>query len=185
VDLTKRLRQYYSAGYLKNELLINKSIIYKALVKYGYSGFQLEILEYCEPRDRIKREQYYLDLLAPVYNILKIAGSHFDFKHSEESLAKMSEAKKGLKNPFYGKNHTEETKAKMRNKKYSEETKAKMSEANGIAIKVICKETNLTSTFSSITNAAEWLGVTSQALLYHFKKSSSFLFKGRYLIEKQ
>jgi group I intron endonuclease len=159
VDLAKRLRQYYSLGYLKNELLINNSIIYKALLKYGYSGFQLEILEYCEPRYAITREQYYIDLLQPVYNILKTAGSLFGFKFTEESLAKMSfvrcpiyrasskrgelrsprEAKIGLKNPFYGKTHTEETKAKMRSKKYSEEIKAKMSEANGIAIKVFDK----------------------------------------------
>jgi group I intron endonuclease len=97
VDLTKRLRQYYSPGYLKNELLRNNSIIYKALLKYGYSGFKREILEYCEPRDTNTREQYYIDLLQPVYNILKTAGSLFGFKYSEESLAKMREAKKGLK----------------------------------------------------------------------------------------
>jgi hypothetical protein len=60
-----------------------------------------------------------------------------------------------------------------------------MSEANGIAIKVFDKEMNVTSTFSTITKAAEGLGVTRQALLYHFKKSSSFLFKGRYQIEKK
>jgi group I intron endonuclease len=82
VDLSIRLIQYYSLGYLKNELLRNNSIIYKALLKYGYLGFQLEILEYCEPRDTIEREQYYIDLLVPVYNILKTAGSLFDFKHS-------------------------------------------------------------------------------------------------------
>jgi len=82
VYLSIRQRQYYSLGYLKNELLRNNSIIYKALLKYGYLGFQLEILEYCEPRDTIEREQYYIDLLVPVYNILKTAGSLFDFKHS-------------------------------------------------------------------------------------------------------
>lgn len=49
-----------------------------------------------------------------------------------------------------------------------------MSEANGIAIKVFDKEMNVTSTFSSITKAAEGLGVTRQALLYHF---FSFFFK--------
>ena len=49
--------------------------INKALLKYGYSGFQLEILEYCEPSDVIDREQYYIDLLVPECNILKITGS--------------------------------------------------------------------------------------------------------------
>ena len=37
--------------------------IYKALLKYGYSGFQLEILEYCKPEDAIEREQYFIDLV--------------------------------------------------------------------------------------------------------------------------
>jgi len=46
-------------------------MIYKALLKYGYSKFSLEILEYCDPKDLTKREQYYLDLLKPNYNILK------------------------------------------------------------------------------------------------------------------
>jgi hypothetical protein len=30
-------------------------VIYKALLKYGYSGFKLEILEYCEPSNCIER----------------------------------------------------------------------------------------------------------------------------------
>jgi hypothetical protein len=44
-------------------------------------------LEYCNNDVLIKREQYYLDLLKPDYNILKIAYSLAGFKHSEESLA--------------------------------------------------------------------------------------------------
>jgi group I intron endonuclease len=50
-------------------------MIYKALVKYGYSSFKLEILENSEPNILIEREQYYLDLLNPEYNILVKAGS--------------------------------------------------------------------------------------------------------------
>ena len=34
-------------------------------------------------------------------------------KMSEESKRKMSEAKNGKKNPFYGKTHSEKTKRKM------------------------------------------------------------------------
>jgi group I intron endonuclease len=63
------------------------------LVKYGHSTFKLEILEYCEA-DRLiilEREQYYIDLLKPEYNILKIAGSPLGYKHTEESLAKIGE----------------------------------------------------------------------------------------------
>ncbi len=92
-DLEKRLKYYCSLSYLKNEKK-NKSIIYKSLLKYGYSKFSLQILEYCEPSDCIKKEQYYIDLLKPKYNILKTAGSSLGFKHSEETLAKLSAAQK-------------------------------------------------------------------------------------------
>ena len=92
--------------------------INKALLKYGYSGFQLEILEYCKPSDVILREQYYIDLLVPEYNILKIAGSSLGFKHSDVAKAKISLAKLGEKHHFFGIiiiiKHTEEHIAKIR-----------------------------------------------------------------------
>ena len=53
--------------------ILNKgsSGIYKALLKYGYKNFILDIVEYCEPSQLIKREQYYIDKVKPEYNILK------------------------------------------------------------------------------------------------------------------
>jgi len=46
-------------------------VINKALLKYGYSNFKLEILEYCDKSVNIEREQHYIDLLKPEYNTLK------------------------------------------------------------------------------------------------------------------
>jgi len=63
--------------------------IVRALLKYGYSNFKLEILEYCDLDNLINREQHYLDQLQPEYNILKKACSSLGFKHSEESLSKI------------------------------------------------------------------------------------------------
>jgi group I intron endonuclease len=65
-----------------------------------------EILEYCDSKDLIKREQYYINLLKPKYNIMKIAGSRLGSGHTEETRAKMSILRTGKK-------HSEETKAKM------------------------------------------------------------------------
>ena len=68
VNLSKRFKNYYSYSFLTR----NKNmIISKAILKYGYSDFSLEILEYCTPEECIKREQYYLDKFNPEYNILK------------------------------------------------------------------------------------------------------------------
>jgi group I intron endonuclease len=49
----------------------NSSVIYKALIKFGYSSFKLDILEYCDPTVLIVREQHYQDELKPEYNIKK------------------------------------------------------------------------------------------------------------------
>jgi group I intron endonuclease len=65
------------------------------LLLYSSSKFTLEILEYCEASEVIKREQHYLDLLKPEYNILIVAGSSQGYKHDDEALAKISAAKLG------------------------------------------------------------------------------------------
>jgi len=88
-------------------------VIYKALLKYGYSNFSLEILEFCEASETISREQYYLELLKPDYNVLKTAGSSLGYKHSEDTLAKLKarvfspEHKSKLWTPEHRANHLE------------------------------------------------------------------------------
>nr|YP_008964996.1 GIY-YIG intron encoded protein [Annulohypoxylon stygium]AHB33555.1 GIY-YIG intron encoded protein [Annulohypoxylon stygium] len=74
-DLARRFRDYFSEKWLIKESLKNNSIIYRALLKNGYSNFRLEILEYNEKAKILEREQYYLDRLKPTYNICKVAGS--------------------------------------------------------------------------------------------------------------
>lgn len=99
-DLTKRLALYYSDTTLRTSLKKYKSAIYSSMLKYGPSGHRLEILEYCEKVKAVilSREQYYIDLLKPQYNLLQTAGSPLGYKHTEETLAK-----------FRNRVHTEET----------------------------------------------------------------------------
>jgi group I intron endonuclease len=117
INLRKRLRHYYNYTAISNK----KSRINRALLKYGYSNFKLEILEYCKPEDTIKREQYYLDLLKPEYNICKVAGSMLGFKHTKEACQRMR---------YAALNRSEETRAKMSvaklGKKLSKEIRAKI-----------------------------------------------------------
>ena len=122
-----------------------------AILKYGYSKFSIEILEYCSPEKCIEREQYYIDQFKPEYNISLTAGAPMtDRSHSEETKNKISESRKGIlsgkNHPMFGINHSEETKQKIsksllgrlhseetiqkfRDRKFSEETKKKMSES--------------------------------------------------------
>jgi hypothetical protein len=101
-------------------------LINLAILKHNLENFSLDILEYCSPKDVIKREQYYLDTYKPVYNILKIAGSYLGYIHNETSLAKMS-----------SRIMSEVTLNKMKQRKQSEETKDKIRKAIGIPVKII------------------------------------------------
>lgn len=62
INIGHRFTTYYSIKRLES---LKPSTICKALIKYGYSGFKLEILEYCAPEKCIEREQYYFDTLNP------------------------------------------------------------------------------------------------------------------------
>jgi hypothetical protein len=71
IYLSNEFSNYY---YLNSLTLQIKGsiIIYRALLKYGYKNFSLDIIEYCESNVLRKREQYYINILNPEYNILKI-----------------------------------------------------------------------------------------------------------------
>jgi group I intron endonuclease len=82
VNLASRFINYYYRVFLEeNRVKKGSSIIYNSLLKYGYSNFSVDILEYCELHSLIAREQYYMDILKPEYN-LKVAGSVLGFEHS-------------------------------------------------------------------------------------------------------
>ena len=87
LDIRRRFKEYFNVNHL---LRRGKLPICAALSKYGYSMFSVEIIEYCDISILLEREQFYLDLLKPQYNILKIAGSLTGFLHTEETKKKLS-----------------------------------------------------------------------------------------------
>ena len=149
--------------------------IYKALIKYGYSQFKLDILEYCDLKQRIIREQHYFDTLNPEYNILKVAGSPLGRKHSKETIAKMRAAALGLK-------RSQETKDKIRAASLNRtiEHKNNISVAKMIPVNVTCLKTNLTVTYASIRQAAEKLNINYITLTRDVK--SQKIYKNKYKI---
>jgi group I intron endonuclease len=60
---------------METQLKRGRSHIYSAILKHGLSNFSISILEYCEPGKCLEREDDYLKLLKPAYNILPKAGS--------------------------------------------------------------------------------------------------------------
>lgn len=118
VSLSRRLALYYNLNILTKYR--QNSIIHKAILKNGYSRFKLDILEYCDREDVIKREQHYMDTFKPEYNVLKFAGSAIGFVHSPEAIEKIR-----LKS--IGRKHTVETLAKMMGRTHSEATKNRIN----------------------------------------------------------
>lgn len=160
-------------------------------------------MEICNSNQTIDREQYYLDLLKPEYNILSIASSSLGKLHSEETKLKISnslkgrslsnEVKKKMSITRTGKIFTEETKNKLSElrrgkpspftgKTHSDETRKKMSESIGSKVEVFNNQTLETHTYPSNIKAAEALACNESTIRYYLKHNK--LYKGKYLFKK-
>lgn len=88
-----------------NNLKLNKHhsiILQRAYNKYGFENFIFEIIEYIEDKSKlIEREQFYLDILKPKYNICKIAGSLLGIKKTEADKQGIS-LRKRLRDKIHG-----------------------------------------------------------------------------------
>lgn len=169
VSLGRRFRDYYSLTSIEKKLSRGSSAIHRALIKYGYSNFSLDILEYCDLSVLIAKEQYYIDILNPEYNILKIAGSKLGFKHSEATKKRMSISTAKEKHPFYGKKRSEETKLRM-----------SINSKTASTVKIYDINTNDSKVFISNVKAGKFLGVNERTIRDY--KKSGRVYKGKYLI---
>jgi len=108
--------------------------LWRAWKKYGEGSFYFGVLEPVEDLACLTdREQYWMDLLKPEYNVYLVAGSPSGYKHTEEFRRKQSERMSGKNNPNYGKHPTEEARQKNveahRGVALSEEQRHKISKA--------------------------------------------------------
>lgn len=100
----------------------NKGYLYRAIEKYGWDNFDVSVIEKVDDISELdEKEQFWLDLFQSYlpsngYNICKIAGTTRGRQHTEATKQKIKETipdKHGANNPFYGKAHTAETRAKI------------------------------------------------------------------------
>ncbi len=183
--LNVRFLQYFNTNFLLYKTLIKKSnsIIYNSILKNGYSNFTLEILEYCRAENCIYKEQYYIDLLKPDYNLLPKAGSWFGFKHTEKSLAKIAASR-------LGKTHTLETRAKIgeavRGKNHPMYGKPRALGAGkpSQTILVIDLVENTETTYISISEAAAALGIRRTAISTYISRNQQKPYKERYIFKR-
>lgn len=179
VNLGERLRSYFSINDLIKKLDKFSSIIYTSLLKYGYSGFSVEILEYCDRSEVRKREQYYFDLMKPEYNILKFAGSLLGHVHPEDSLTRNWTAKIKVDrlNQLKILNADEELNLKKRaqltdwNKsEKAKEHRKKLSESRSVKVKMFDALKNETIVFGSMKEASETVGRDGSVIRLAIKK---------------
>jgi group I intron endonuclease len=141
--------------------------------KYGGNEFNFIILEriYGDYEYLLSREQYYMDLINPEYNMCKYAGTIRGFKHTPKAREKISKALKGRKKP----KEAYEEKYKKKRGKIIEHLrhrikKIKQYDLNGNLIKIwdsmnsITRECNISqSLLSRNCNMIEYDGISRMA----------------------
>lgn len=184
--------------------------INSALLLYGYASFSLSILEYCSEENLIQREQYYIDILQPGYNICKTAGSTLGKLHSDDAKERISNAKKGTNegenNSFYSKTHSVESRKKMSDikrgttlseavkakvsasmlgKKFTEEHKANLSSAqpNCKKLSVLDLETGIETIYNSISDAERKMELPASSIRANLRSKSKNAYRGRYVFK--
>jgi len=119
INLASRIRSYFYTGLGSANYGM---VIYWALLKHGCDNFSLTVilLPSATKEAVLALEQYCIDSLRPEYNISPTAGSSAGLKHtpehndnirtsmmgheiSEDTRKLMSDAKKGVNNPSFGK----------------------------------------------------------------------------------
>nr|QID42132.1 GIY-YIG endonuclease [Fusarium cerealis] len=191
-----RLSDDYQLWYLKHK---DNLYIVRSLNKYSMSSFILHIMEYSDSDNVIKCEQKWIDILKPEYNLTPLAGSTKGFKHSLEAKDKMriaatgrkhtdevkdlmSKNRQGLNNSFYNKTHTPETIEKLRN---IAQNRTHLP-VKGLDVEITDIETKITTTYSSVREAASYLNSDIKTLLRREKsqliKGTNKPYKNKYII---
>lgn len=160
----------------KRELMLNchaNGYLQNSWNKYGEDNFCFLVLEYVENLDLlILMEQKYIDEVPKElrYNIAPIAGTNRGVKHTEESKRRMSEGSKGIKhseetrkklseintgsgNGFFGKQHKQQTKDMISDKK-DKKTVYQLSKETG----------EIVNSFPSIREAERLTGISHTSI---------------------
>lgn len=178
-------------------------VLQRAFNKYKEENFTFELIEELQDKTKlIEREQYYIDLLKPAYNICPIAGSTLNRIFTEEHKQNLSKSLKGKvrtqkqkehqRKIKLGKTHTLETKNKVSNivnilkgnrtcDKINSEQILKFIEIANMnskvkTIKQICKENdfNYRSVLKFVSNNTwkEYFSLLQQDTISNFKNPS-------------
>lgn len=121
VGSAKRFRTRWNA----HRAALNRGVhhskhLQSAWKKHGADAFVFTIIEFCEPRELIAREQAAIDSTRPAYNVCLVAGSTFGRVHSADTKIKIAEKATGRKRPPRSAEYREALSASLKGKKKSE-----------------------------------------------------------------
>ncbi len=160
--------------------------LYNAAKKYGWDVFQWSVVERVDDVSLLdEREKFWIDTLNVCdeekgYNICTDPHTTRGWHHTTETKRLQSESaskRMGASNPFYGKKHSNKTKARIgdanRNRQRTAEEKEKLREArrtsgSGRPARPVC-QINLTTgsvekTWASASEAAHAIGIKSERI---------------------
>lgn len=126
VNIENRLCKY------KKLACEDQTRLYRSLLKHGVENHSFEIIHICKKDELNFLECHYIEFFNTfnTKNGLNCRSGGSNPLVTDEFRKKMSELRKGNKNPFFGKVHYNETKKQMSlsrtGKKFSNETKIKM-----------------------------------------------------------
>lgn len=171
VNLKRRIKEYLNPLYIHRNLKKGNSIIMNAILKYGYTNFEIKILDTIAFNDNqsksdrksiiLAREQYYLDLIKPEYNINNFAGSNLGSRQRTTGTAtvavpevrnKMSLAKKDKPGNKKGAILSEETRSLMRENSGGS--------ARALSIIMLNENNEVLAKFKSIQIASDVTGIS-------------------------
>lgn len=98
-------RKWIHLSQLRKNIHPNKKLQYH-YNKYGENDLVFGILVTCEKEQLLRKEQCYMNIFQPHFNICKTAGSMLGFRFSNKSKKKMRDAR-------LGKSNSRETRLKM------------------------------------------------------------------------
>lgn len=175
-NLYLRLSNYFQKGYIQRTLL--SSYFSRAISKYGLESFALVILEF-NPANLAKAEQYWIDLIKPEYNqqlnVLSSGGGKTPQFKTDRS---------GPNNSFFGKQHSIETKAILRDSALARPTPNKP----GYTFTIIDTVLDITTQYPSTRKGVELkmfhflMGWSQPFIVQRINKGVSKLYLNRYLI---
>jgi len=168
-----RLIRYLNPSYLK--FVKGASLIRNAFLKYKPESFILAILEYCPIHMLDQREQYWLDLLKPEYNILNFVKSSCGYKHTNNTLAKM----RGKRPNFSpSKEHRAAIAFAAKHRENNQAFKEAISKRVGFTVYVYDVVGNLINTYNSILRLKKAYNITMHHKTLYKQIAAGTLFNG-------